>query len=37
MSTIECISLTAGITTIIHFATDCFGFCINENNYEITK
>ena len=37
MGSIECISLTAGITTIIHFATDCFGFCINETDYEIIK
>ena len=32
MNGIECISITAGITTIIHFTANCFGYCINNED-----
>ena len=30
MNGIECISLTAAISTILHFTLDCFGYYKNE-------
>tara|TARA_B110000196_G_C20638531_1_gene427392 strand:+ start:95 stop:232 length:138 start_codon:yes stop_codon:yes gene_type:complete len=35
MNGIECISITAAITTIIHFTVGCFTGCYNNKEEEI--
>lgn len=35
MSFIQCISLTAAVTTVIHFTTDCFSSCFRDDNPEM--
>ena len=35
MNGIECITITAGITTIVHFTIGCFTDCYNNKEEEI--
>ena len=34
MPFIQCISITAAVTTVIHFTTDCLSSCFRDDNPE---